>query len=180
MKDIVQVGDKVLRTVAKEIPIEEIKSSKIKKVIRDMKEALLNEPDGAALAAPQIGVPLQIFILSKKVFGEDSNHEAANKDPHHVFINPLIIKQSSKKEVMDEGCLSVRGKYGNIMRSKNVTIEAYDEHGVKFVRGAGGLLAQAFQHECDHLKGVLFFDNATEVWEVEYPPKKNEYNKHEK
>lgn len=166
MKNIVQVGDRVLRDVAQEVPVSEIQSQRVQEVIREMKEVLDNEPDGAALAAPQIGVSLRIFILAKKVFGADSSHEAMSKDPHLVFINPVIMKRSKKKATVDEGCLSVRGKYGTVKRSTNVTIEAYDEYGEKFTRGAGGLLAQAFQHECDHMNGTLFFDTAEEVWDV--------------
>jgi len=174
MKEVVQVGHKVLRQVAEEVPVEEILSQKIQNILKEMKESLDAEPDGAALAAPQIGLPLRIFILSSKIFGKDSEHSAASKDPHLVYINPVIKKCSGKKKLMDEGCLSVRGKYGNIKRSKNATIEAYDEHGKKFVRGAGGLLAQAFQHECDHLEGMLFIDEAEGIWEVEDLPKKND------
>jgi len=170
MKEIVQVGDGVLREVASEVPVEEITSPKIQGIIKDMEDALAAEPDGAALAAPQIGVPLRIFVLSRRVFGHDSDHEAASKDPHFVFINPKITKRSSRKGLIDEGCLSVRGRYGTIKRHTNATVEAYDEHGKKFSRGAGGLLAQAFQHETDHLDGKLFIDGAKELWEVE-PPK---------
>ncbi len=167
MRKIVQVGNEVLRQVAKEVPVNEIGSEKIQGIITDMKDTLDSERDGAALAAPQIAVSLRIFILATSVFGHDGPHEVSAKNPHLVFINPVIIKRSKKLATVDEGCLSVRGKYGNIMRSKNATIEAYDEHGNKFIRGAGGLLAQAFQHECDHLDGTLFTDNAKEVWEVD-------------
>ena len=70
---------------------------------------------------------------------------------------------------MDEGCLSVRGKYGHVVRATNITVEALDESGKLFRRGAGGLLAQAFQHEIDPLDGTLFIDKATELWDVEVP-----------
>ncbi len=170
MKPIVQVGHPVLREVAKEVPTKEITGPTIQKIIREMQEALDAEPDGAALAAPQIGVPLRIFVISRRVFGEGSEHEAASKDPHFVFINPRIVKRSKRRASMDEGCLSVRGRYGTIVRSSNATVEAYDEYGHLFTRGAGGLLAQAFQHETDHLDGTLFIDGATETWEVEPKP----------
>lgn len=169
MKEIVQVGDDVLRKRAGAVPVEDITSPDIQRIITDMKEALDAEPDGAALAAPQIGLPLRIFIISERVFGPESEHPDSSKDPHFVFINPTIIKRSRRKRVMDEGCLSVRGRYGNIERHANVSVEAYDELGRKFVRGAGGLLAQAFQHETDHLEGTLFIDGAKETWEVEAP-----------
>jgi peptide deformylase len=167
MSPIVQVGESVLRRKADEVPVTDITSPAIQNILKDMEEVLLNEPDGAALAAPQIGVPLRIFVLSRRVFAEDSTHEAASKDPHFVFINPVIIKRSKHKKQLDEGCLSVRGRYGTIVRNSNVTVRAFDEHGHPFTRGAGGLLAQAFQHECDHLEGVLFIDKAKETWEVE-------------
>jgi len=166
MTKIVQIGDTVLRKIADEVPVSEISSAKIQKILTDMKDALDAEPDGAALAAPQIGVPLRIFIISSRVFGPESSHKASQKEPRYVYINPVIVKRSGKKMLMDEGCLSVRGKYGTIKRSKNATVEAYDEFGNKFTRGAGGLLAQAYQHECDHLEGRLFIDGANEVWNV--------------
>jgi len=167
MQDIVQVGTEVLRRHAEEVPVADIGSARIQAILRDMKEALDVEPDGAALAAPQIGVPLRIFIISERVFGPESKHEDAGKETRFVFINPVIKKKSRKKAVMDEGCLSVRGKYGTVKRYTNATVEAYDEQGNKFIRGAGGLLAQAFQHEIDHLNGTLFIDHATETWDVD-------------
>jgi len=166
MKHIVQKEDPVLRGTAQEVPVAEITTPKIQTILREMKEALDAEADGAALAAPQIAVPLRIFILSERVFGARSEHEAASKDPHLVFINPKIVKRSKRNHVVDEGCLSVRGKYGTIERATNVTIEAYDEHGKKFRRDAGGLMAQAFQHETDHLDGTLFIDSAKKLWDV--------------
>jgi len=169
MKEIVQVGDDVLRATAVEVPVEDISTPKVQGIIKDMKEALAAEPDGAALAAPQIGVSLRIFVISERVFGTDSDHPDASKDTHFVYINPRIANRSKRLRSVDEGCLSVRGKYGNIKRYSNATVEAYDEHGNKFCRGAGGLLAQAFQHECDHLDGVLFIDAAEDVWDVESP-----------
>jgi len=171
MQEIVQTGTKVLRAIAAEVPNADIGSARLNAILADMKEALDAEPDGAALAAPQIGVSLRIFIISERVFGATSEHEEASKDPHFVFINPKIVKRSRKKEQMDEGCLSVRGKYGHVVRATNITVEALDESGKLFRRGAGGLLAQAFQHEIDHLDGTLFIDKATELWDVEVPEK---------
>src|SRR3989344_1981681 len=74
-----------------------------------------------------------------------------------------VIKASGKREEVGEGCLSVPDHYGIVSRAKNCTIRAYDEHGKLFERGAGGLLAQIFQHECDHLDGMLFDVVAAEV-----------------
>lgn len=174
MVSIVQNGHKALREKAKDVPIHDIVGKKIQKVISDMKKALLSQDDGVAIAAPQIGEELRIFVVSGRAFDIGNGDYEENKDkpiaPDIVFINPVIKKLSKDKEEMDEGCLSVRYLYGKVKRSKKASIEAYDENGKKFKRGASGLLAQIFQHETDHLDGVLFIDKAKDI--VNLPPKK--------
>lgn len=81
---------------------------------------------------------------------------------------------------MQEGCLSVRGKWGKVARAEKVTLKALDEKGETFSRGASGLLAQIFQHEMDHLNGILYIDKATDIWDDEKEEKENEPNDHEK
>jgi peptide deformylase len=172
MKKIVQKGDKVLRET-KEIPLKDIRTPKIQKILREMSLALKSQSDGCAIAAPQIGYPLSIFIVAGKIFHNDftRGEKELGKIPEEelpkdlVFINPKISKLSRDKEWIPEGCLSVRWLYGNTFRSKKATVTAYDENGKKFVRGASGLLAQAFQHETDHLKGILFIDHAKDIKE---------------
>lgn len=153
-----------LRKEAFSVKKEEIGSKKLAKIISDMKKALSSQDDGVAIAAPQIGVSLRIFVVSGKAFainnGEDENSDSY-KDM--VFINPKIEKFSRKKEAMDEGCLSVRGKYGKVKRSEKTIITALDENGKKFKYGGSGLLSQIFQHETDHLDGILFIDKATDI-----------------
>ena len=175
--EIVQKENPVLREIAKEVPLKDISSAKIKKVIRDMKSALSTQQDGVAIAAPQIGVSLRIFVVAGKIFeddfrrtGDEHIEKIKEKSPDLVFINPEIIKLSKTKKWMHEGCLSVRPLWGEVNRSTNATITAYDEHGVKITRGAGGLLAHIFQHETDHLDGILFIDKAKNVAPGEVPP----------
>lgn len=173
MKEIVQQENKVLRETTKDIPIKEIKTPKIQKILKEMSSSLASQIDGVALAAPQIGYSLSIFIVSGKIFHPDFvneerefekiSKEEAEKDL--VFINPKILKLSREKEWMPEGCLSSRWLYGNTHRSKKASVLAYDENGKKFQRGASGLLAQIFQHETDHLKGILFIDHAKDIRE---------------
>jgi peptide deformylase len=179
MIKIVQKDNKVLRQIVKEIPIKEITTPKIKKIIKEMSLALKSQIDGVALAAPQIGYSLPIFIVSGKIFHKDfikGNPEEIKKIPEKeipkdlIFINPKITKLSKEKDWLPEGCLSVRWFWGNTLRSKKATIVAYDEKGKKFTRGASGLLAQIFQHETDHLKGILFIDHAKDIRE-ELPKK---------
>jgi peptide deformylase len=151
--------------------VKDISSAPIKKIIKDMIKALDEQDDGVAIAAPQIGVSLRIFVVSGKIFDEgfssdDYVRDPKNTHPDAVFINPEIIKLSREKKFMPEGCLSVRWLYGEVRRATRATVRAYDEHGKKFERGAGGLLAQIFQHETDHLDGVLFIDKARDVQEM--------------
>lgn len=168
---IVQDGDKVLREVASPVPLEDIPSPKIKKILEDMKISLRSQSDGVAIAAPQIGVGLRIFVVSRNVEimlkGMEEAPEvekALIKD--EVYINPKIDKLSKTKHKVDEGCLSVRPFFGKVERAEKATVTAYDENGKKFTRGGSGLLAQIFQHEIDHLDGVLFIDKATDIVEV--------------
>ena len=178
MKEIVQKENTVLRQIVKEIPIREITAPKIKKILKEMSSALKSQSDGVAIAAPQIGYSLPIFVVSGKIFHQDfiKGEEEFRKVPKKeiprdlVFINPKISRLSREKEWVPEGCLSVRWLYGKTFRSKKATITAYDEEGKKFQRGASGLLAQIFQHETDHLKGILFIDHAKDIKE-ELPPK---------
>lgn len=173
MKKIVQRDNKVLREHAKEILIKEITTPKIKKVLKEMSLALKSQDDGVAIAAPQIGYDLRIFVVSGKIFhrdflkGKDEFQKINKKEipKDLIFINPKISKLSREKEWVPEGCLSVRWLYGNTFRSKKATITAYDENGKKFTRGASGLLAQIFQHETDHLNGILFIDHAKDIRE---------------
>jgi len=155
--EIVQIGEKVLRNKAEPVPQKFFKTVKLFNMLNDMKRALDSQKDGVAIAAPQIGLPYRIFLVSEKAYHGNT------KDIRLVFINPTVTKKSKKSEVMAEGCLSVRWKYGEVKRSINTTVEAYDENGEKFVRVGGGLLSQIFQHETDHLDGVLFIDKAKNV-----------------
>ena len=160
-------GNPMLRDFAEQVPLEEIKSEKIKKIIEDMKNALAREEEGVAIAAPQIGIPLRIFVVSKKIFQLlDAAKSDKDKFDDMVFINPEITKLSKEKEVMEEGCLSVRDYYGKIKRAAKATVRAYDENGNAFERGGSRLLAQIFQHEIDHLNGILFTDSAKDVQKI--------------
>jgi peptide deformylase len=175
MVKIIQNGNKTLRKVAKDVPIADIVKLKIQKIIADMNTALNSQNDGVAIAAPQIDISLRMFIVSGKIFDEDfmrgngsMEGESYKKVRHQnmIFINPVIKKISKEKRLMEEGCLSVRPVWGKVNRSTKATVEAYDEYGRKFIRGGSGLLAHIFQHEIDHLEGILFIDKAQDIKEV--------------
>lgn len=165
MIDIVQRDNPILRAVASHVPIHEIGSERVKKIITRMKKAMDSQKDGVAIAAPQIGESEQIFMISGAILKHaDKSYNGDGSDL--IFINPIMSKLSKDKKTVEEGCLSVRWLYGKVRRSTRATVQAYNEKGEKVTRGASGLLAQIFQHETDHLKGVLFIDHAKEVWEM--------------
>ena len=155
-KPIVQQLHPVLRKTAEKIPVESIPSREIKNIIKDMHDSLKTQKDGVALAAPQIGVEKQIFVIAPFIF------ETPERE-HLVYINPEITHKSKKTEWKKEGCLSCRWKEGEVERNLEITITAYDESGNKFTETADGLLAHIFQHETDHLHGILFLDKARNV-----------------
>ncbi len=160
MIEIVQKGHPALSKEALSIPIEEITSEKVQGIISDMKIALESQDDGLAIAAPQIGVSYRIFIISGRLFTKKDGPRKEDR----IYINPNFIKLSKKKSwKKGEGCLSVRWLYGTVQRHTNVTIEAYDEHGEMFTETAGGMLAHIFQHEVDHLNGILFDSKAKDI-----------------
>ena len=164
-----------MRKIAKEVPIIDIKKPKIQKLLKDMSLALHSQGDGVAIAAPQVAKSLRIFIVSGKIFDEEfvqskesNKNNPPTKDCHPdlIFINPVLKKISKNKRLLEEGCLSVRPVFGSVYRATKATVEAYNECGKKFVRGGSGLLAHIFQHEIDHLEGILFTDKAKEAREV--------------
>jgi len=161
-KYIVNKGHPALVKVARLISKEEIGSTKLNKVIHLMREELASQDDGVAIAAPQVGETIRMFVVAPEAFHKNT------KNFQTVYINPRILKSSKEKEFMLEGCLSVRWLYGEVERSKQIMIESLDEHGKRHVRGASGLMSQIFQHEIDHLEGILFDTKAMDLQEL--PP----------
>lgn len=176
MKEIVQDGAPVLRDIAKPVPEDMFRSPELAEILADMREALDPELEGVALAAPQIDVPYRIFIVRKDrtVTPPPMEEGAERPEPmpvYETYINPEIVKTSRKRAKVDEGCLSVRGIYGTTTRHERVTIRARAEDGTRFERGAGGLMAQIFEHEIDHLNGILFIDHAEHMVEITHEPR---------
>lgn len=166
----------VLRKIAQEIPIADIKSKAIQTLIKDMRALLAKEEYGVALAAPQVGEPVRIFIVSGRALARDARNapdepkkveDVVPPVPDQIYINPVLVKTSRGKKDKHEGCLSLRGKWGTVPRAEKALIEAYDEKGTRFTRGASGFLAHVFQHEMDHLEGILYTDKATHVYDEE-------------
>ncbi len=132
----------VLRQKAKRVPTVD---SSIQKLIDDMIETMQQAP-GVGLAAPQVGVSLRVVVL-----------QMPGEEPMAI-VNPEMIKRSGEQEVV-EGCLSFPGYAGELRRSASVTVKGWDRWGKAIRIKATGLMAQALQHELDHLNGVLYIDH---------------------
>lgn len=183
---IVQTGNPVLRKHAKPVLKKEIHSKALRSLMSRMKKVLAAEKYGVAIAAPQLGESLRMFIVAGRAFqkpdsasesepapksvskrssglAEDGPRTFAKQSPANdmIFINPELIRVSKKKSEMPEGCLSVRGMYGSVLRHDKATVRAIDEQGKPFIYHGSGLVAQIFQHEIDHLGGILYTDKAT-------------------
>jgi peptide deformylase len=164
---ILQDGAPLLRNICLPVPPALFGTPELAAMVRDMADTLDGEADGVAIAAPQIGISYRIFLVRYDRMAPPSEEgEPPRPADIGVYINPELVRLSKKSEVMDEGCLSVRHRYGKTERKSQATIRAVDTAGHAFTRGAGGILAQAFQHEVDHLNGILFIDHATEVIEI--------------
>ncbi|MFH0755587.1 MAG: peptide deformylase [bacterium] len=167
--EILQKENPILRKMSFAIPINKIKTLNIKKNILLLKTIINNQYDAAAISAVQINKPIRLFLISKKVFSCERSEAIQKKikiKNDLIFINPKIIKISKNKQLLEEGCLSVKYVYGKVLRPEKVSIEAYDETGKKFSRGFSGLLAQIVQHEIDHLNGILFIDKAIDIQKI--------------
>lgn len=160
--EIVQVGHPVLRQAARELSVEEIKSSEIQELIECMKATMRAAP-GVGLAAPQIGKSLQLVVI------EDMNHSHLNDEQlaernrypvsFHVIINPKIyMEKTADKTEFFEGCLSVPQFVGVVPRADSVRVECMNEKGEPVVILANGWYARILQHEIDHLNGTLYID----------------------
>lgn len=163
MPTIVQNGEPILRETVAPVPEELFGSEELKGMLAQMEAALDTEPDGVALAANQIGIPYRIFIAR---LDRTRPPESAGEIERATFINPEIIRSSQRRIEMDEGCLSVRGLYGKTKRHERATVRARAFDGSTFERGGGGIVAQIYQHEIDHLNGILFIDHATNLVEA--------------
>lgn len=141
--------------------------TKTYKIIGKMFCALKTRPDGVSIAAPQVGHNVRIFVLSPNLYHWATSVYSCPYVPLPnfplVFINPKMVFASSKKVLLKEGCLSIDNTQGMIARSQETIVRAIGLDGQKFEIQCTGLLSQAFQHEMDHLDGILFTSNAYSI-----------------
>jgi peptide deformylase len=146
------IGDELLRKKAR--PVEKI-DDKILTLLDDMLETINKSDDGIGIAAPQVGVLKRLVVIDL------SREEGPGP---YKLINPVIIKKSGE-QTCREGCLSVPGKVGDVVRPREVVVEALNEKGEKIRIKGKDILAVVLSHEIDHLDGILFIDKAKEIFD---------------
>ncbi len=155
LREIVTVPAPVLRKKARKVTDF---GPELQTLIDDMVETMRQAP-GVGLAAPQIDVPLRLIVVE---FGAEDDDDAPQK--LYALVNPEIVRASEAQVVGTEGCLSIPGFVGEVERMEEVTVRGQNRLGKPVRIKASGWLARIFQHEIDHLDGVLFTDRATSVW----------------
>jgi peptide deformylase len=156
LREIVTVPNDVLRRKARKITTFD---KELQKTIDDMVETMREAP-GVGLAAPQVGLLDRLVVVE---YDEDDQIEDSPKKLY-VVINPEIISTSEETELGIEGCLSIPGLVGEVERSVEVVVRGQNRRGQPVKIKADGWLARIFQHEIDHLDGILYTDLATKVW----------------
>jgi peptide deformylase len=160
---IVQVGEPALRKRARLLLPEEIALPETQQLIAAMQETMRDAP-GVGLAAPQVGVPLQLAVIedrpeySKDITADRLAERERQVVPFQVLINPIIVEQSEEQVEFFEGCLSLAGFSALVKRSRQVMVEYLDERGRPRRLEAQGWYARILQHEIDHLNGRLYID----------------------
>jgi peptide deformylase len=148
LRNIRTLGDEILRKKSR--AVEKV-DDKVLLLLKDMAETLHSSPNGAGLAAPQVGILKRVVVI-------DMGQGVIN------LINPEIVETQGSHEVI-EGCLSIPGKFGKLLRPEKVKVRALNERGEEFLLSAEGDLAKCLCHEVDHLDGILFIDKVTEYVE---------------
>lgn len=154
---IVAYGDPVLRKKAEEIDED---YPQLDKLINNMFDTMYGAR-GVGLAAPQIGLPIRLFVVDASPFAEDDEDEPGDpsvKDFKKVFINPIIVEETGEKWAFSEGCLSIPDITEDVMRPENLVINYLDENFEEHEMELTGLAARIVQHEYDHIEGKLFTD----------------------
>lgn len=150
VREVLKMGDP--RLLEKAQPVKDFKSPELTELLKDMHDTM-QALQGAGLAAPQIGVGLQVVI-----FGVDANprYPDAETVPYTVLINPVLSALSDRMEEAWEGCLSVPGMRGRVPRHQALRYRGFDRHGAPIDRSVSDFHARVVQHEADHLSGILY------------------------
>jgi peptide deformylase len=155
---IVGYGDPVLRKVCEDISQD---NPDLKEIIKNMYETMYNA-FGVGLAAPQVGLPIRVFIVDTEPFSNSDDLSKKENEKLKIFkqtfINAKMLKEEGDEWVFNEGCLSIPEVREDVFRKEKITIEYYDEDFNKKTEQFDGLIARVIQHEYDHIEGILFTD----------------------
>jgi peptide deformylase len=157
VKEIVTLPAPILRSRARKVSSF---NEELGTLVDDMIETMRVAP-GVGLAAPQVDVPLRVIVVE---FGDEENPDVQPK--LYTVINPELSRFSKEVTVGTEGCLSIPGFVGDVERPKSVSVKGFNRAGQPIKVKAAGWLARIFQHEVDHLDGVLYIDRAEKIWEL--------------
>lgn len=154
VRDILHVGNPLLRERSREITRDELASPEMQQLIDDLIDTM-HAANGAGIAAPQVGELVRIATIEVT---ENQRYPYKPRIPLTIVVNPIIEPLDDELVEVNEGCLSVPNMRGNVMRNVNVNVRWWDRDGVEHDEIRRGLTAGTFQHECDHLDGLLFLD----------------------
>jgi peptide deformylase len=154
IRKIASIGHPILRGRAREVSAEELRSSHVQSFIDDLIETM-RDADGAGLAAPQVYEPLRICALEVR---DNPRYPYKPRIPLTVLVNPVLTPLTGETFDNYEGCLSVPNLRGEVPRVLHLRVQAWDRHGAPLDLEARGITAGTYQHEVDHLDGVLFVD----------------------
>lgn len=159
IREVIKLPDPILRRKATKVTVFD---TDLRVLVKDMIETMRGEP-GVGLAAPQINVSKRIIVV------EYPENDAEEDSPVRLYtvVNPEIVQASEKTEFGIEGCLSVPNYLGEVERSLRISVQGYNQYGKKMRIDASDWLARIFQHEIDHLNGILFVDRAIRVFKHE-------------
>jgi peptide deformylase len=161
IRKIVSLPNPILRRKARKVKDFD---SQLQELIDDMVETMRAAP-GVGLAAPQVDVPWRVLVIE---YGDPDDEDVPPK--LYTLVNPEIARASRETVFGTEGCLSIPGIVGEVERADAVTVKGFNRRGQQVKIKAEGWLARIFQHEIDHLDGVLFVDRAERVWQIEGEP----------
>lgn len=160
---IVAYGDPVLKRKAQEI---EQDYPKLQELIQNMNETMYNA-NGVGIAAPQVGLPIRLFVIDASPFAEDEDLEEVERDQlknlKKTFINAKFLKEEGDEWAFNEGCLSIPEIREDVFRKPEISIEYFDENFQKCTETYSGIAARVIQHEYDHIEGILFTDKLSSL-----------------
>jgi peptide deformylase len=160
IRPVLTIGNPLLRRVARDLDLEELRTAWFDQLVRDMVDTMHHE-EGIGIAAPQIGESVQVAVI--EIDAESARYPGQDPFGQHVFVNPRITVLDAGEQGFWEGCLSVPNLRGYVERPRHIRVDYVNLDGHPRAIEAEGFLATVFQHELDHLQGVLYVDRVRDM-----------------